>query len=194
MKSRFFLLTGLTALLLSCGQASRRHAEKDSARAVKGSTDYIPSATRKFVTNAAEGSLKGIGLARLAAEKARDPRIKQYGVRVVTDHMAAKQELQRVADKLGITMPLEVDKKDGEDIKGLAAKPPLDFDKAFIKQVISDQKKTVNRFNRASDSNDTLVSAFAANMLPKLNGHLSEANHILENMRKEINNSDLDRQ
>ena len=194
MKSRFFLLTGVTALLLSCGQAPQRNAEKDSVRAVKGSMDYISSSTRRFVTDAAESSLKEIGLGRLAAEKARDPRIKEYGAKVVTEHMAAKRELQRVANKLGITMPVEVDKNDGEDIKGLAAKQPLDFDKAFIKQTISDHKKTIRRFNQASDSKDTLNSSYASNMLPKLNGHLSEANHILENMRKDINNSDLDRQ
>src|ERR1700751_546128 len=55
-----------------------------------------------FVTQAAGGNLAEIELGQLAAQKATDPKVKDFGNRMVNDHQKANNELKPIADANGV--------------------------------------------------------------------------------------------
>ncbi|MET3879967.1 putative membrane protein [Chitinophaga sp. OAE865] len=193
MMKTYLVLSVAVAALLSCGQQKKpeQTTEKDSVQAMKESMDHLPSATVNFITTTAAANLKEIRLGQLAKKKAQDNRIRQYGAMMEKDHTAANEQLQAIANRTGVTMPagLTDDAKAAEQTLTNIRKE--DFDRAYIKQMIDDHKKTIFEFNNVTSSKDTAISNFSRNMLPKLNTHLEEANTILEDMRKQINKRDI---
>ena len=49
---------------------------------------------KKFVMDAAVGGMAEVELGKLAAEKATNPEVKQFGQRMVDDHTKANDELK----------------------------------------------------------------------------------------------------
>lgn len=187
------VLTLAFAALLSCGQQKKpdQQTEKDSTVAMKESMDHLPKATVNFITTAAAANLKEIRLGQLAKSKARDERVRQYGAMMEKDHTAANEQLQAIANKTGVTMPADLTDDAKATEQTLTDIKKEDFDRAYIKQMIEDHKKTLFEFNNAVAFKDTAISTYARDMVPKLNTHFEEANTILENMRKLINKRDI---
>ena len=63
----------------------------------------------KFVHEAAIGGMAEVSLGKLAAEKATNPDVKQFGQRMVDDHSKANDELKTYASQKGVTLPADVD-------------------------------------------------------------------------------------
>ena len=56
----------------------------------------LPSADRKFLTEAAQGGLAEIELGKLAVEKASNPDVKAFGHHMMEDHGKANEELGKL--------------------------------------------------------------------------------------------------
>ena len=107
---------------------------------------------------------------------------------IVDDHPFVREGLKTF---ISTQSEIEICGEAGDGETALAEIKKEDFDRAYLKQMIDDHKKTLLEFNNATASKDSAVSTFARNMVPKLNMHLDEANAILGNMRKQINNGDI---
>jgi putative membrane protein len=69
----------------------------------------LNSDDRKFIMNAAHGGMMEVKLGHLAADKATDADVKQFGQRMVDDHSKANSELMALASQKGITLPASSD-------------------------------------------------------------------------------------
>jgi len=65
----------------------------------------LSSDDRKFVMEAAHGGMMEVHLGRMAADKATNADVKQFGQRMVDDHSRANSELMALASQKGITLP-----------------------------------------------------------------------------------------
>jgi putative membrane protein len=134
---------------------------------------------QSFVHDAGEGGLAEVELGQLAVDKAADPRVKEFGQRMVTDHSKANDQLKQIASQRGISLPTSVSSKTKKEKERLSKLSGTDFDKAYMKLMVKDHEKDVSDFRQESQSgSDPLIKSFATQTLPTLQSHLKEAESI----------------
>jgi putative membrane protein len=135
----------------------------------------------KFIMEAASGGMLEVQLGKLASERAASPDVRKFGERMVTDHTKANKELEAVAEKKGIKLPNDLDKKHQEVYDMLAKLKGAEFDRAYMKHMVKDHEEDVSEFMKITkDAKDGDVKSFATKTLPVIEEHLK--------MAKDINN------
>ncbi len=130
----------------------------------------------KFVTEAATGGMLEVELGKLAADKAASDSVKKFGQQMVTDHSKANDELKSIAEKKGVEIPASLPKKEQKEVDRLAKLSGAEFDKAYMKLMVSDHEDDVKEFEKASkNAADPDLKSFAEKTLPTLKDHLKMA-------------------
>ena len=169
----FLLLGGL----LSVAPAQTADAGNTTASSKTGSK--LSAADKKFVREAAEGGMAEVELGKLAADKATNQDVKQFGQRMVDDHSKANDQLKQVAQQEGITLPTTLSAKDKAEKERLSKLSGERFDQAYMSLMRKDHTKDVSEFRMESKSgHDPDVKSFAAQTLPTLQDHLKQAESI----------------
>ena len=133
----------------------------------------------EFAMKAAQGGLAEVAEGQLAANKGSDPKVKEFGQKMVADHGKANDELKAAAQKSGITLPTEASKKEQDDANKLGKKQGKDFDADYAKMMVKDHEEDVALFQKEADSgSDPNLKAFAQKTLPTLKEHLSMAKEL----------------
>jgi putative membrane protein len=139
----------------------------------------VAPADKTFVMHAAQGGMAEVEMGRLAASKATDPDVKQFGQRMVDDHSKANDELKSLASQKHLTVPAELDAKMKAEHARLEKLSGAAFDRAYMTAMVMDHNKDVSEFQRASTTaKDADLKAWAAKTLPTLKDHQQSANTI----------------
>jgi putative membrane protein len=185
MNGRIFVaLATATTLLGTGGPLLAQQTTPPSAPATTSeSTTKPPSgmsrSDRDFMTKVAGDSLAEIELGRLAAERGQSDAVKQFGQRMVSDHTKANDELKRLADQKGVTLPTQLDKTHARTRDRLAKLDAAAFDREFVKDMVRDHKKDVSAFQRESQkAKDPDLKSWAGQTLPTLQDHLKAAQDL----------------
>jgi len=158
---------GLWAAGAALGQGASRTADK--------SADKL-GADSEFVQKAASGGMLEVRLGQLAATKASNAAVRQFGERMVQDHTKANKQLMSVLAGEGIRPPQVMLDKDIKTFNHLAKLSGAEFDRAYMKHMVEDHKEDVALFEKESkDGKDAKVKAFAEETLPTLKEHLKMA-------------------
>jgi Predicted outer membrane protein len=153
---------------------SSRNAANPNATGEQAAMGNMNSADQKFVMDAALGGMMEVELGRWAAQKGTTDGVKQFGRRMVDDHSKANTELMSLASRKGITLPTALDQKHQAQITKITRMTGADFDRAYIKMMLSDHKKDVSEFEKQSTKGaDADIKAFAGTTLPTLQEHLT---------------------
>jgi putative membrane protein len=139
---------------------------------------------KEFVTKAAQGGMSEVSLGQMAAAKATNNDVKEFGNRMVTDHSKANDELKQLATNKGITLPAELgaDEKKTED--ALSKKSGKAFDKAYMTDMVKDHEKDVAEFQKESkDAQDPDLKAWVTRTLPTLQDHLKMAKQVASKVK-----------
>ena len=154
---------------MPAGQSSEGTTSTDAASA-------LSSADRRFIETTARDSMAEVELGKLAAEKAASPEVKVFGQMMVTDHTKACDELKTLASKKGVTLPSDTDSKHDKRVSKLQALSGDEFDRAYMKEMVKDHKKTVSEFKKtAKSSKDDDLKQWAEQKIPTLEQHLQHA-------------------
>ena len=133
----------------------------------------------KWAVEAANGGMTEVELGKLAQQKATSDRVKNFGAMMVSDHGKAGDKLKQIAAAKSIVLPDKLSDKSQKDLDGLNKKTGNDFDKAYIKMMIDDHKKDVDKFKKGSkDLKDADLKNFASETLPVIQMHLDSINAI----------------
>lgn len=183
----FAAATTFSATAADPATATRSSATSASAAAGgKAGSSSLSASDRKFVEHAAIGGMTEVELGKLAQQKAASDQVKQFGSRMVEDHGKANDELKQVASTKGVALPGSLDKSHQQDVDRLGKMSGANFDKAYMKHMVSDHKKDVSDFQKASKSaKDADVKAFASKTLPTLQEHLKLAQTTESAAKKE---------
>jgi putative membrane protein len=139
----------------------------------------VAPADQKFVKEIAADSLAEVKLGQLAAEKASDEAVKQFAQRMVKDHSAANNELKKIAEQKGITLPTAPDKRHQSKMDRLAKLSGADFDRAYMRDMLKDHGKDVKELQRRRDkTKDQDLNAWVSKTLPIVRDHLKQAEEI----------------
>ncbi|MDQ1472886.1 MAG: putative rane protein [Bryobacterales bacterium] len=153
-----------------------------SASGAGSSSGQTPSASadQKFAQNAAAGSAAEIEMGHLAADKAVNDKVKQFGQRMVTDHTKASDELKALASKKGMALSDTPKPKDKAMIQKMSKMSGAAFDKAYMQDMVKDHQKDVAEFQKEANSgSDPDLKAWAGTTLPILQEHLRMAKEAL---------------
>jgi putative membrane protein len=182
-------LTGLLALApaafaQSAGTTSGSMSKTTTKKSMTTtSASKLSSADSKFVKEAAVGGMEEVSLGQLAAQKATDPDVKNFGQKMVDDHSKANDQLKQVASQKGITVPSALPASKQKEVDHLSKLSGAAFDKKYVSMMVQDHKKDVAEFKKESTkAKDTDVKGFASSTLPTLQDHLKMITDISAKM------------
>ena len=166
--------------------SSARSSGTGASSSSSSSSDKLARADRKFVEDAAEGGMAEVQLGQLAAQKGESDQVKQFGQKMVDDHTKANDQLKQVASSTGITLPTELKSADKREMDRLSKLSGANFDREYMKHMVSDHKKDVKEFQKeAKSGKDADVKGFASQTVPTLEQHLQLAQSTDAAVRKE---------
>jgi putative membrane protein len=84
-----------------------------------------------FVDEAAYGGKMEVELGRLAEQNASNPKVKEFGARMVEDHTRLNAELGSVAKSIGLTFPTKLSAEQQTTYANLSKLSGTKFDKAY---------------------------------------------------------------
>jgi putative membrane protein len=191
--NRLVLTAGLTCALAlpAIAGAQTPPPSNPSSTPSKSPADHAHAAAnalaptdKAFVLEAAHGGVAEVELGRLAAEKASNPEVKQFGQRMVDDHSKASDELKGLASQKNVTLPTEPDANEKALQARLSKLSGDAFDKAYIEAMVADHNKDVAAFTRASKSaKDADLKEWAGKTLPTLQEHQKLAKELSAKVR-----------
>jgi putative membrane protein len=156
----------------STAGATKKPADQKPA----GTSGTLAPADHNFANEAAVGGMAEVELGNLAKEKASSPDVKSFGDRMATDHAQANDELKSWAQQKNVTLPSELDAKHKATRDRLAKLSGDAFDKAYMKEMVSDHTHDVAAFKRESTTaKDPDLKAWAGKTLPTLQDHMKMA-------------------
>lgn len=127
----------------------------------------------KFYKHAAEGGIAEVQLGQLAQEKSSDPKVKDFGSLMVTDHSAVNDKLKALAASKSIDLPSTPSVGEMAEKAKLEVLSGTTFDKSYIKGMVKDHKEDIAMFEKeAHEGKDPDAKAFAIATLPTLKMHL----------------------
>lgn len=199
MKQKFSLgFLALSFLASACNDADTTKTTSDTATVVS-STDAdtnkmgtntstinsmpVDSATSEFVAASAAGGMMEIELAKVAKDKAKSQRVKDFAAMLLSDHTAAANELKSTAAGNNIAVPASMGEEHQKHVDMMSKKSGAQFDKDYMNMMVIDHKKDIDAFKKASAnlSNDAIKS-YATRTLPVLQKHLDSALAITKKM------------
>ena len=165
------------------GSSSRSGASSSGATGSSSSgsrassdSDKVARADRKFIETAAEGGMAEVQLGQLAAQKGQSDQVKQFGQKMVDDHTKANDQLKQIASTKGVTLPTDLKSADKREMDRLSKLSGAEFDREYMKHMVSDHKKDVSDFQKeAKSGKDAEVKSFASQTVPVLQQHLQLA-------------------
>jgi putative membrane protein len=159
---------------VAAAQSSKMTSDSSGTSSAK-----LAPTDRQFIKKAAEGGLAEVEFGKLASEKAESSDVKQFGQRMVDDHTKANDQLKQVASEKGVTVPDKLSAKDAATKARLEKLSGKAFDRAYMRDMVTDHTKDVSEFRMESkNAKDPDVKNFASQTLPTLKDHLKEAKSI----------------
>ena len=176
MSSRKLIYTAsIAALAFGVSQAALAQSTATSpstSSSKPAATQSIPGANlargdRKFIEEAAQGGMAEVQLGQLAQQKASNDQVKQFGKKMADDHQKANGELKKIASNKGINLPTDLSSGDRREYDKLQKKSGADFDREYMKEMVSDHKKDVKDFqSEGKSAKDADIKNFASSTLP----------------------------
>jgi putative membrane protein len=161
----------------SAATSSASGATSATATPSRGASDgKLARGDRKFIEDAARGGMAEVQLGQLAAQKGQSSEVKQFGQKMADDHGKANDQLKSIASSKNVTLPTDLDRAHKRDYDRLSKLSGAEFDREYMKHMVSDHKKDVGDFRKeARSGKDGDVKGFASSTLPTLEQHLKLA-------------------
>ena len=168
-----FAAAATVVLAQSDPSAKDRSSAATSDR--NASSSKVKGSDQAFVQEAAVGGLAEVEMGRLAVQKAKDDRVRQFGQKMIDDHSKANDALKQAASQEGLNVPSAIDEKHKTTMARLDKLSGAQFDAAYSKEMVKDHKEDVKLFEKQASAGSSAVQKFAAQTLPTLKNHLQMA-------------------
>lgn len=151
--------------------------------AVQAASNLLSEKDTEFVTQAAQGGLAEVALGELAADRARNDMVRDFGQRMVRDHGAANAKLLELAKSKGFEPPQTLPPAQQAELERLQDLAAEAFDSAYVQAMVKDHRKDVAEFEKqAQGADDPDLRRYAEQTLPTLQSHLDAILDIEESL------------
>jgi putative membrane protein len=179
------ILAGAVALAQQPGASSSSGQQQQAPQAQPGqqmpenpsagsnNSSMQSFADQSFIHKTMEDDVAQEQMGQLAAQKSQSDDVKQFGQKMAQIHEQLTNQLMPAAKKLGVDEPKQPSKKDRQEIEKMQAMSGQDFDEAFIRAMLKDQRDDLKGFqDEAQGGQDPNVQQLAKMDEPVLNQHL----------------------
>jgi putative membrane protein len=174
------LLAVMIATLVGC---AREYGEEygqqaENPRATEPAASSMES--QRFVEEANAAAQVEVSRGEIAEAKAQSQEVKDFGRMMVDDHSRTGEELEEVAESLGISVPDQLPAAEQQAMEDLSELSGEDFDREYLSEIVDAHRQAVELFRRASTQIDLApeLQRFASDKLPKLEEHLRRAQEL----------------
>lgn len=167
-------------------KASEEQAEAatEQAEDMNDSLQTVDSKDADFAMKAASGGMYEVEAAKLAEQKATNPKVKEFAAMMVKDHGKANEELMSIASAKGITLPTQMSEDHQEKYNELSKLSGKDFDKKYVSLMVDDHEMDQKAFNSAAtDCKDMQLKEFATKTSGVVQEHLNHIKQIKDSMK-----------
>jgi putative membrane protein len=176
--------------LLSCNENRKNENDNSKETAEKANDEKFKSNEANkdadFVAQAVGESYAEIKLAKLAEQRSASREVKEIARMVEKDHEKSLNELKTLAQHKAISLPVEENDQDKNDIEKFQDESGKDFDKKWCKEMIDAHEDAISKFeNRMEKTEDADVKALANKTLPHLRTHLEKLNLCYTKLNKD---------
>lgn len=181
MRQHFPLALGVIVVASSLSLAAQTTKQPTSSmkKTAQSTANAAVNADQHFVMEAYEGGMAEVALGQLATEKASNPKVKEFGQRMVTDHGKANDELKTLAASKNITLPTKLSAKNQATKDRLSKLSGSAFDRAYINDMVKDHQADSAAFHKAANTaQDPDIKAWAAKTGAVVDEHLKVAQDI----------------
>lgn len=136
-------------------------------------TDGNASMDQKFVHMASASDIAEIELGKLALKRAGSSDVKQFGQRMMMDHMKSSKELLAIARDKNLKPASQMDEHHQKLYRDLSKTQGDEFDRKYIGHMVKDHQAAVKLFStQATKGTNEDLKNFATRTLPVIRGHL----------------------
>lgn len=136
-----------------------------------------------FMNEAALGGMKEIELGKIAEKKSTNRLVRSFATTVVKDHGKIAERLKKLAESKRMTLPSRLPQADMAHIEEMKNMPANEFDKHYIRMMVTEHIKALDLFKSATTSGDTPLQNFAIRALRTLEAHYKTATELSEKLR-----------
>ncbi len=180
----------MVRLNYSCTNATpdmdKRANDKKAAEEQNNSKfDRIGKQDASYVVDIYARELYEMEFAACAKEMASRQDVKALSDTVITIHNLITDSMKELAEKKGITLPLQLDQDKVDEIRKTVEKEKEYFDQYFTDKVVTDHKDILKLFQKASDdANDAGISNFFSSRQEQLKILLTRALQTRERLKE----------
>jgi putative membrane protein len=159
----------------SSSDSTATKTDSSTVTTVKTDSSAMVMTDTTFAAKAAVGGIAEVALGKMAASKATDSQVKDFGNMMVMDHGKANAELMSIAKTKNIMLPATLDAEHQAKSDSLSKLSGKDFDRGYVAVMVEGHKKTLALMqSEASNGKDADLKAFAAKTAPVVKHHLDE--------------------
>jgi putative membrane protein len=178
MKAGLGMAVVCSGLLLGCNLVASPGKQIN-----KSPADSLSAADRAFITSAAEANLAEIETAKMIEQKSKDPGVRDFAQRMVTDHTQASQNLATVAETTGISLPASPSAGDRTREDQLKKLSGAKLSKTYLRDELAGHKQVISAFeSEIEHGQDEAAKNYAAQTLPTLQDHIRIAEDVAGRM------------
>ncbi|MES2378901.1 MAG: DUF4142 domain-containing protein [Bacteroidota bacterium] len=175
MKKLICFLCGVVVLFIVPSCADKKHAKNYNLLIDEGSV--------AFIQQGLEASQTEIRASKLAESRSSNSHLISFASKVVTDHAAAGDELEKIAINNKVRGGDSVSATHQKVIADMALLKGAEFDKAYIQLMVADHQNAVKLYTAATSDRIEDIQRFARKTLPVLKMHLDSANTIYAGLK-----------
>lgn len=123
-------------------------AQVDERADPKGEKLDPKADTQTFLTIAVEEQQVAIALGQLAAQRAQNERVKEYGSKMVEDHKKVRREAEQLAAKHQVPLPTKLTPEDKQKVEELSQLSGHEFDRAYMNFTLHNHETALEEFQR----------------------------------------------
>jgi putative membrane protein len=133
-------------------------------------------ATTNYVGDAATGNMYEIEAGRIAAQKARNPRVKSFAQMMVSDHSNTAARMQAAVPP-GVRLPSQLDAEHQAKLTQLQNTPAgAGFDRVYMQQQVAAHEEALALHRSYAQSGDVpALRELASSAVPVVDNHLRQA-------------------
>jgi putative membrane protein len=182
MKAGLCVALICSGLLLGCNLIASpgKQTGKQTSKSV---AESLSAADRTFINTAADANLAEIETAKMIEQKSKDPGVRDFAKRMVTDHTQASQNLATVAEMNGVNLqaaPSPVDRTQEDELKKLSG---AKLNSAYLRDELAGHKQVISAFeSEIEHGQDEGARNYAVQTLPTLQDHIRIAEDLAGKM------------
>lgn len=157
----------------SSAAGSTAGGDSKSASRSSDATGKLSKSDQEMMNKIAQTNIAEIETAKLAQEKSQSEEVRSFAKKMIDDHTKAQDELQKIAQSKGASLPEKPDAKHQAAMKKMESLSGKEFDSQYMKQAgVNDHREAHKLLQRVSkEAKDDDLKQYATKTIAAVDEH-----------------------